>query len=229
MKSVIFYSMIFAICVMASHVSADIYQWTDDDGIKHFTNIPPPASVAIASATEEILYDEAADLARMEQQRQEQLELDHMALAQREAKLLLREAETERMLAESERQMEETLKEAEDYLDAARKDKTINRQYRYYYPRYYGYSPYFKKRYYRSSFRQRYFKSWNHNAPHHLHTKPKSHISRHNNAGHSKVDRKLNKKPSGRHPSFLRPEKPSRNRHAYRGRHFGKRFSGFKH
>ena len=51
---------------IAGPAQADIYQWTDKNGVKHFTNYKPPAHATILMKTKEVPYDEAADRARIE-------------------------------------------------------------------------------------------------------------------------------------------------------------------
>ena len=52
------------LCCFYATVSADIYIWTDENGIKHITNTAPPAGAEILMQTEEIPYDEKADKER---------------------------------------------------------------------------------------------------------------------------------------------------------------------
>jgi hypothetical protein len=137
-------------CFFTTSLYADIYEWTDEDGVKHFTNYEPASEAKIMMKTEELPYDEAADRARLEAEREERLELTRLELAERKADLERREAEAEQRLAEADRQAEATLREAEKILNEARND-------RYDYGKY-GYSsfsrgiyPYhYKNRYYRN-------------------------------------------------------------------------------
>jgi hypothetical protein len=89
-------------CFAASISLADIYEWTDENGIKHYTNQTPPSGSKVLMIAKEEPYDEAADHTRMEAERQERLELARLEIAQREAELELREAEAERRLAEAD-------------------------------------------------------------------------------------------------------------------------------
>jgi hypothetical protein len=150
MKVLKIFLCIIAVCFVASSLYADIYEWTDEDGVKHYTNYAPPLEAKILMKTEELPYDEAADRARLEAERKERLELTHLELAVRKAELERREAEAEQRLAEAGRQTEETLREAEKILHEAR-----NNGYDYGNFRYSNFSrsffPYhYKKRYYRN-------------------------------------------------------------------------------
>jgi hypothetical protein len=135
-------------CFVASSLYADIYEWTDEDGVRHYANFAPPPEAGIMMKTEELPYDEAADRARQEADRKEQLELRRLELAERKAELERREAETEQRLKEAGRQAEETLREAEKILDEARDDRYDYGNYGYsdYYRSYYPY--HYKNRYY---------------------------------------------------------------------------------
>lgn len=107
-------------CIVATSSFADIYEWTDENGVKHYSNHTPTAESGFMIKTKEVPYDEEADHARMETERQERLELVRLELAQREAELELREAEAERKLAAADRVAEAALREADYYLDESR-------------------------------------------------------------------------------------------------------------
>jgi hypothetical protein len=111
--------IILVSCIVASSALADIYEWTDENGVKHYSNFAPPADSRVLMKTKEEPYDEAADRARIAAEQQQLLELDRQQIAQRENELELREAEAERRLAEADRVAQEALREADDYLEAA--------------------------------------------------------------------------------------------------------------
>ena len=139
MKGLKILLLVAAGCLIAGSVQADIYEWTDANGVKHFTNYAPPEDARILMKTEEVPYDEAADLARMEADRQYQLqyqlEIAKQEIALREAELERREAAAERRAAEAE----ERVRQADEYLDDALKDRWYYRgggYYGYYRPPY---------------------------------------------------------------------------------------------
>ncbi len=137
-------------CFVGSSLYADIYKWTDEDGVKHFTNYAPPPEASIMMKTEELPYDEAADHARLEAEREEQLERTRLELAERTAELERREAEAEQRLAEAGRQVEETLRETEKILDEARNEGDDYGNY--------GYSGYYRS-YYPGHYKNRYYRN----------------------------------------------------------------------
>ena len=112
-------------CIVATSSFADIYEWADENGVKHYSNHPPTAESRFMLKTKEEPYNEKADHARMEAERQERLELVRLELAQREAELESREAEAERKLAVADRMAEAALREADYYLDEARTSSPV--------------------------------------------------------------------------------------------------------
>ena len=123
MKVLLILSFIAAGSLMGGPLHADIYEWTDENGVKHFTNYAPPDDARVLIKSEELPYDEAADRARIEFERKQQLELARLELAIREAELERRAAEAERRIAEAERYAEETARAAEQYLEDSRNDR----------------------------------------------------------------------------------------------------------
>jgi hypothetical protein len=147
MKVLIILLSIAAGCLFAVSLHADIYEWTDENGVKHFTNYAPPDDATILIKSEEVPYDEAADRARIEAERQQQRELARLEIAEREAELERRAAEVERKAAEAERYAEETVRAADQYLEDTRNDRwyyrggSIRGGYRY---------PHYSRRFYRN-------------------------------------------------------------------------------
>ena len=59
--------MFLAMTMFAPILNANIYSWTDSNGIKHFSNVPPPPdTVAVVGVKREEVYDKEADEARWE-------------------------------------------------------------------------------------------------------------------------------------------------------------------
>ena len=118
-------AFILAGCIIASSSFADIYEWTDENGVKHYSNYAPPPGSKVLMKTKEEPYDEEADRARMEAERRERLEMARLEIAEREIELELREAEAERRIAEADRLAQEALQEADYYREEARYDSRI--------------------------------------------------------------------------------------------------------
>ncbi len=109
------------ICILVStlwipHAWADIYSWKDADGIRHISNLNPPAHAEVLIPTEEGGSDEATVQARQEAEKQQ------MLLREREAQLARQKAdqraELERRLAETEQKTQQVLQETEQRLAA---------------------------------------------------------------------------------------------------------------
>lgn len=137
------------IALIAPPLYADIYVWTDEDGVKHFSNQDPPENAEIITKTKEIPHDEEADRARRETERLEQIERDRLALLRREEELERREWEADQRIAEANRKAEEALRRAENVVQQVENYEDDTGRSRYYiYSGYYRY-PYYKRWYYR--------------------------------------------------------------------------------
>ena len=149
MKGIKIILLITAGCLMAGPLHADIYEWTDENGVKHFTNYAPPDDAKILMKTKELPYDEAADRARMEDERQFLEELAKLERAAKDAELERRVAEAERRAAEAERYAEETWQATEKYLNDASNSRWYYRvgPYYPYYPA--PYRHYYKRKYHK--------------------------------------------------------------------------------
>jgi hypothetical protein len=124
---------------------ADIYSWTDENGVNHFTNYAPPKYAQILIKTPEIPYDEEADNQRQETDR---LEVARHELAEREAFLLLQQQEAERRIAEANARIDAALREADQILqdaEDAAEDASYNNGGSYAYG--YGYYPLYRHGY----------------------------------------------------------------------------------
>jgi hypothetical protein len=126
----------------ALEADADIYSWTDENGVRYFTNYAPPKHAQLLMKTPEIEYDEEADLQRREM---DELEVARQELAEREAYLLQQQQEAERRIAAAKARAEAALQEADRILQEAETaaeedDNADSSNYAYgYYSPYYGY------------------------------------------------------------------------------------------
>jgi len=196
---------------VALTVRADIYSWTDENGVNHFTNYAPPKQAKLLMKTPEIPFDEEADNQRRENDR---LEAARQELAEREAFLLQEQQAAERRLAEANAradaalwEADRILQEAETAAEDANYDRSNGYAYGYFPYNRYGYSSRFHhKRYYRK-FGHSYYKKhpykYRHKRPYINHYKksPKHHSK-------------------GRHSTFRSRGLSHRSRTAaFRGRH----------
>jgi hypothetical protein len=181
-----------------STVSADIYAWSDENGVKYFTNQAPPKNATLFMRTPEIPYDEEADTLRRNTDR---LETAIQALAEREAFLLEQQQAAERRIAAANARADAALREADQILqDAQAASEDAD----------YGYAESYGWGYYRSGYESgsRYlykgYKRWDgglyrkkhhhkHKKHHYKnrrhHSKYKKHIKSHTERSHYKSRR----------------------------------------
>jgi len=130
--------------------SADIYSWTDENGVRHFTNQAPPEHAELLIKSPEISHDEEAHQRRLEEDR---LELARQELAERKALLLQQQLEAERRLAAANARAEAALQRAEQILQEAEAaaeayEDDRGSSYGYYYPYYrIGHRKHYKSHY----------------------------------------------------------------------------------
>ena len=75
MKRLIPLILVLVFCLWTSLEAGQIYQWIDKNGVRHFTNEPPPPGAKIVNEQKAIPYNEAADQKNMQEQ-QKVLEQD---------------------------------------------------------------------------------------------------------------------------------------------------------
>jgi hypothetical protein len=103
-------------------VSADIYRWTDANGVTHFSNEPPPAGAKVLDKIEETPYDAAADRQRIKEERSYRLEREKLELEERKAELAGREREAQLRLEEANLRMQQ----AQQQQQALNKERTVD-------------------------------------------------------------------------------------------------------
>jgi len=70
MKRLIPLILVSVFCLWTSLEAGQIYQWIDKNGVKHFTNEPPPPGAKIVNEQQAIPYNEAADQKNMQEQQE---------------------------------------------------------------------------------------------------------------------------------------------------------------
>ena len=104
--------LITVFCLMATLLwiptaNADIYSWTDENGVKHFGNEPPENAANVKIVFKEEPYDETADQQRTEAQNRELTEL----IRDLEEEEQQQAAENRKKAAEAEQNREPTQEE----------------------------------------------------------------------------------------------------------------------
>ena len=115
------------LCCYSTIAGADIYMWTDENGIKHITNTIPPAGAEILMQTEEIPYDEAADKERKASEQLEKAIATRQEILDLEARLLEMQRDANRRVETANQKARDALEYAEYWKRAAQEN-------------YYGYS-----------------------------------------------------------------------------------------
>ena len=120
--------------VCANTAWADLYHWTDENGVRHYSNTRPPEGEDASEYMEEIPYDPQTDSKRRAVE-------DAMLQERESAKLKERLEEAERNAEEARRQAEEAKRKAER-LEKELEEKEDEPSYGvYYYRRYPGHRP----------------------------------------------------------------------------------------
>jgi hypothetical protein len=152
-----------------STAGADIYAWTDENGVKYFTNHAPPEQATLFMKTREIPHDEEADKQRSEMDR---LEVARQELAEREAYLIEQQQAAERRIAAANAKAEEALREADRILQdaqAASEDANFRSSSSYGFGFFYPYYHYRSRHHYKDDNRFRKRHPSKHPAKHPLH------------------------------------------------------------
>lgn len=150
MKRIALFTYMLTACLWSHGVNADIYTWTDESGIMHFSNRNSHPEAALYLKTMEGPYEEAVERAQRETEQQRELERAQAEIRIQEARLAEKIAKLERRTAEAKRKTQEALDRAEALEEAADRRYRDDRWYAtgylsypgYYDYRYYGYNGY---------------------------------------------------------------------------------------
>ena len=145
MKSIILFTGIMAVCLWGPAVDADIYVWTDEGGIRHFSNRDSHPEAELFLKTMEGPYEEAVERAQEETEKQRELERAEADLQERKERLAEKIAELERRTEAAKQEAQEALERAEAIEEAADRRLRNDRWYAIgtaYYPGYYRYRSY---------------------------------------------------------------------------------------
>ena len=119
----------FTLCLLLAIIpttAADLYQWTDENGVRHYTNTKPPDGTDATVLMEEIPYDPETD----DQRRQQE---EAMLEEAEQNELLERLEEAERKADEARRQAEAAQRRA-DRLEKEIEAQEDDPSYGIYYP-----------------------------------------------------------------------------------------------
>lgn len=180
MKRFVIIPLILFIGFWPAMLNADIYTWTDEKGVQHFSNYDPPKHAKLMIKAAQFTTDEKAVQEKIEAKRLERQQLELEEIAQKQALIALKQQAIQEQLDAADRTAEEASKRSkeiyapgfnggyDDFRDDS-EDLEVNGTPYGYYPPYryyphYSYRGHFKHR--RSHhFRKRHF---GHSGKHHF-------------------------------------------------------------
>ena len=152
--------LILFISLWAAMLNADIYTWTDENGVRHFTNNNPPKQAKLMIKAAEYATDEKAVQEQIEAKRLERQQLELQEIAEKQTLISMKQQALEEQLEEADRKAQEAIKRSEEIFDDA---PGVNEDYDDFRdggedvevigPTY-GYYPYYPYNSYRSYFKQ---------------------------------------------------------------------------
>jgi len=146
MRHITFLTWIFAACLWVQAAHADIYVWTDENGIRHFSNRNSHPEAKLFLKSMEGPYEEAVERAQRETEKQREWERAEAEIQERKERLAEKVDKLERRAEEAKRKAREALERAEALEEAADRryqdDRWFSTGYASYYPGYYDYRYY---------------------------------------------------------------------------------------
>jgi len=174
------------LCAFSTTALADIYHWTDENGVKHYSNFAPPDQAETLIKTEELPYTGMSDEEMRAAEKAQNLADAQREMAERKVEILEKQLAAERRVEAAEERAADMIQEAESLLEKA--EEKYQNAYRYRYL-YYGYYP--------------SYKYWRHR---------KKHVSHYGRRHHSKVKAVPYAGPKPRHGQVMRSEGHGRSR-----------------
>lgn len=141
MRNLVVILITVMLCGFFTAAEADIYGWTDEKGVKHFTNYAPPDQAEPLIKTEELPYTGMSDEELRAAERAERLAAAQWEMVEREAEILEKQSAAERRIEEADQKAADMIQEAAALLEKA--GEAYQNTYRNRYG-YYGYYPVYK-------------------------------------------------------------------------------------
>ncbi len=116
MKYRMMVTLMSALVLIGAAAEANLYYWVDENGVRHYSNEPPPENVNVLERMSEVPHSPEADRQRMEEYqewRQNQLRRIENALEEQRAEEAARAERDRRIEAEREAAEEQAREEAE--------------------------------------------------------------------------------------------------------------------
>jgi hypothetical protein len=131
MKKMLFALFCVGFCLAPLLAGAEIFYWTDENGVKHFSNEPPPEKILNPDKVPEAAHDEAADERRMvedQKWREDQEKRTRKIEAEQAARNKEKEEAARQLEAEKQKEAEKLLLEKQQ--EAAQRPVKRKRKYK---------------------------------------------------------------------------------------------------
>ena len=107
MKRFAIIPLILFISFWATVLNADIYTWTDENGVQHYTNNERPKQAKLMIKSAEFATDEKAAQERIDAVRLEEKQLELQEVAEKQTLISMKQQAIEEQLEEADRKAEE--------------------------------------------------------------------------------------------------------------------------
>ena len=107
------------LCAFSSTALADIYHWTDENGVKHYSNFAPPDQAETLIKTEELPYTGMSDEELRAAEKAQNLADAQREMAERKVEILEKQLAAERRMEAAEERAADMIQEAESLLEKA--------------------------------------------------------------------------------------------------------------
>ena len=114
MKQFVIIPLILFIGFWATMLKADIYTWTDENGVLHFSNYDPPKHAKLMIKAAQFTTDEKAVQEKIEAKRLERQQLELEEIARKQALIALKQQEIAEQLDAADRAAEEASKRSKE-------------------------------------------------------------------------------------------------------------------
>jgi hypothetical protein len=187
MKRFVIIPLILFISFWAAMLNADIYSWTDEKGVRYFTNYDPPKQAKLIIKAAQFTTDEKAVQGQIEAKRLERQQLELEEVAQKQTLISLKQQAIEEQLDAADRRAEEAEEALKRYKEIFDDAPGFNGGYDDFSDggddvevtgTTYGYYPYY---FYRGHFNHRlnHHSHFKHRRSHHFRKRPFGHTGKH--------------------------------------------------
>ena len=119
MKQFAIIPLILFISFWVTPLNADIYTWTDENGVQHYSNVEPPKQAKLIIKSAVFATDEKAVQEKIEAERLELQELELQLVAAKQKLISMKQQAIEEQLEEADRKAREAIERSQEILDDA--------------------------------------------------------------------------------------------------------------